>query len=113
MSTLRGGIGGSARSPRRYSRFGIPFFFASARPNATILRRVVDRDHFLRAAREQLRKPAFARAQVGHHDMRNELRQQRPDLRPGPAGTKTFTEASGHAVEIIARGGAALFQDRA
>ena len=71
---------------------------------------VIDGDDFLRPAREQLREPALARAEVRDDDTRYELREEGADFGPGATGAEAFAEAPGDAVEVVARGGAAFFE---
>ena len=71
---------------------------------------VVHGDDFFRAPREQLGEPALAGAQVSHNDSGHKLRKERADFRPGASWTKTFSQAAGDAVEVIARGGTAFLQ---
>ncbi len=111
MSTLRGRDGRVGQVAEAILEIGDAFLLRLGAAERDHLGGVVDGDDFFRAAGQELREPAFARAEVGDDDVRDELREQRADLGPGAAGAEAFAEAAGDAVEVFAGGGAALFQD--
>src|SRR4051794_17364742 len=73
--------------------------------------RVIDGDHFLCGAGEQLREGAFARAQISHSYRREKSKKAVSQCLAGTSGHITATEAARQRVEIFARFVLAFPQD--
>ena len=65
--------------------------------------RVIDRDDFFGATRQQLAEQTFARAKIGDNDRREHAQEQLPERLPRAARTVIAIKSPRHLIEIKLR----------